>query len=81
MLKSSTFSPRVPGLASSAMVLKLEAAFSYVLSEGASVAWYRRTPEELSIGTGEEVRLSRHLFQLFQGHYCSLIPAHLFDPW
>ncbi len=63
----------MPGLASSAMVLQLEASVSYALSEGARVAGI----EELSIGTGEEVSLSRHFIPtLSQGHYCSLIPAH-----
>ncbi len=71
----------MPGLASSAMVLQLEAVISYALSEGAGVAGIEDLPGELSIGTGEEVPFSRSLFQPFlrditQGHYCSLIPAH-----
>ncbi len=77
VLKSFTFSPRVPGLTSSAMVLQLEAVISYALSEGAGVAGIEELSEELSIGTGEEVSLSRHFIPtLSQGHYCSLIPAH-----
>ncbi len=37
------------------------------------MAGIEELPEELYICTGEEVPLSRSLFQPFQGHYCSFI--------